>query len=118
MKENTKIALTIGFLIPFVMALISMAIITNIYLFLDNPLHDIFMNLNDASIISPVIIPFIIIFLVVKWYLNKKNKVFIIILVLIYFVLQIYQILFSYVNGICFLDVLISLINNIGGLGL
>jgi len=106
--------------------LLSVLIIRNIgnvlYLLNEEQFGEIFSQLkNNSSIIPPFIIPFLIVtFIMILLFKNQKKvkPLRVIILFLVMIIMQVLSILLSNVNGIYFIDIIISLINNMGGLGL
>ena len=104
----------------------SMLIIRNlgniIALFDEEQFASIFSQLETGStIVPPIVIPLIIL-IFVMFILFKKNskRLYIKIpVVVIFFILtQVISIMCTNVNGLYFGDIIISLINNLGGLGL
>lgn len=92
----------------------------------EDTLGTIFSQLKEANIKPPLIISFIIFFfitnLILKFNYNNKKVFKILIVIIIYIlsfsILLVLSILLSRVNGILFIDVLVSLLKNMGGLGL
>lgn len=132
MKSNKKVLINI--IITTIFAII-ISLLTIIFFknlgeilssFGEETLGDIFSQLKNAEISIPLLIPVVIIFLInrliLKFNFQKKKLLKIILTFVIYilsiFIMLIFSILFSKSNGITFLDVLISLLNNLGGLGL
>ena len=103
-------------------------LIKNIYNFFEqgSDMYYIFRQLQSAKIIVPCIIKLIIFFflykLIFKSCLNNKQVIKIILsCLLLFFVTTISLIvstLFSVVNNVLFLDILLSLLKNMGALGL
>lgn len=95
-------------------------------LFKVGTLSEIFSQLRYCQIIVPFIFPFIISLFVTillsRFNLNKHKTLKILLKIVLYIftyvLLLAFCTLFSKSNGILFIDILISLINNLGGLGL
>ena len=132
MKSNKKVLINI--IITTIFAII-ISLLTIIFFknlggilnsFGEEILGDVFSQLQNAEISIPLLIPVVIIFLInrliLKFNFQKKKLLKIILIFVIYIlsiiIMLIFSILFSKSNGITFLDVLISLLNNLGGLGL
>lgn len=84
----------------------------------------IFSQLRDADIVNPFIIPLVSFFFIILWLRKFSEKklykkiLAIFIFIGLFSLLLIYEILFCKVNGILLIDVIFSLIRNLGGLGL
>ena len=82
----------------------------------------IFSQLEEGStIVPPFIIPLILITLIMYLLFKKNNKLLFIklpIILIVILLVQVISIMCSSVNGLYFVDIIISLINNLGGLGL
>jgi len=84
------------------------------------------MQLKNAKVITPLIIPYIIYFFINKFIINKrisKNKVTNIVVksligVVTFIVTYLLMVAFSKVNDMGLLDTILSLLENLGGLGL
>ena len=85
-----------------------------LYLFNENQLGDIFLQLKDSNKIYPPIIINLILYSLLFISFKKKLPLMIILIP----VIVIISTLLTSANGIYFIDIIISLINNIGGLGL
>ena len=128
--KKFKIQLISSGAITILLFLIVTLFIKNFYKILlllgEDTLGTIFSQLKDATIIPPIIIPYVIFFFITNWiakfnYNNSKGlKVLFVISIYIlsFIVILVLSILLSKVNGVLFIDVLVSLIKNIGGLGL
>ncbi len=89
-----------------------------LYLFNENELGDIFLQLKASNEIYPPIIINFILYSLLFISFKKKLALKIIFMVILIPIIVIISTLLTSVNGIYFIDILISLINNIGGLGL
>lgn len=129
--KKHKLNLIISFIVTLLLSFIVIIFIDNLYKLLlsvgEDTLGNIFSQLKDSDIITPFIIQFITLFyintILFKLNNNKSNKVLkiiisIIIFILFIIILFIMSILLSKVNGVLFIDVLVSLLKNMGGLGL
>ena len=92
----------------------------------EESLGTIFGQLKESDIKTPFIIPFVVFFLLTYWVLKfnyKDKKILKVVLgfgayVISFSLLLVFSILLSKVNGVLFIDVLVSLLKNMGGLGL
>ena len=129
--RKNKLNIVISFIVTILLSFIVIVFIKNLYQVLlhfgENTLGDIFSQLKNSKVITPFIVQFIVLFifnyLILKLNINKNNKIFKIIISLIMYILFIvilfvFSILLSKVNGVLFIDVLVSLLKNMGGLGL
>ena len=129
--KKYKLNLIISFIVTILLSFIVIVFIKNLYKVLlhfgENTLGDIFFQLKNSKVITPFIVQFIVLFifnyLILKLNINKNNKIFKIIISMIMYILFIvilfvFSILLSKVNGVLFIDVLVSLLKNMGGLGL
>ncbi len=129
--RKNKFNIVISFVVTILLSFIVIVFIKNLYKVLlhfgENTLGDIFSQLKNSKVITPFIVQFIVLFifnyLILKLNINKNNKIFKIIISMIMYILFIvilfvFSILLSKVNGVLFIDVLVSLLKNIGGLGL
>lgn len=128
--KKYKVHLLCAFVFTLLLFLIVTLLIRNIYNILlyfgEETLGNIFSQLDDAYVIPPFILQFIILFLMACLVLKvdySKNKIIKIIFIsiiclIIFIILLVISILLSSVNGVLFIDVLVSLLKNMGGLGL
>lgn len=129
--RKNKLNIVISFIVTILLSFIVIVFIKNLYKVLlhfgENTLGDIFSQLKNSKVITPFIVQFIVLFifnyLILKLNINKNNKIFKIIISMIMYILFIvilfvFSILLSKVNGVLFIDVLVSLLKNMGGLGL
>lgn len=138
MKKNTiltlikklKIQLISSGIITILLFLIVTLFIKYFYKILlllgEDTLGTIFSQLKDSTIMPLIIIPFVIFFFITNWILkfnynnSKVLKVLFVISIYIlsFIVILVLSILLSKVNGVLFIDVLVSLLKNMEGLGL
>lgn len=126
--KNHKYLFLVAFLATLLSYLFSVILIHNLHLFLEkgSELQEIFMQLKNAKVITPLIIPYIIYFFISKVIINKrisKNKVTNIVVksligVVTFIVTYLLMVVFSKVNDMGLLDTILSLLENLGGLGL
>ena len=126
--KNHKYLFLVAFVATLLSYLFSVILIHNLHLFLEkgSELQEIFMQLKNVKVITPLIIPYIIYFFISKVIINKtisKNKVTNIVVksligVVTFFVTYLLMVVFSKVNDMGLLDTILSLLENLGGLGL
>lgn len=126
--KNHKYLFLVAFVATLLSYLFSVILIHNLHLFLEkgSELQEIFMQLKNAKVITPLIIPYIIYFFISKVIINKrisKNKVTNIVVksligVVTFIVTYLLMVVFSKVNDMGLLDIILSLLENLGGLGL
>lgn len=126
--KNHKYLFLVAFVATLLSYLFSVILIHNLHLFLEkgSELQEIFMQLKNAKVITPLIIPYIIYFFISKVIINKrisKNKVTNIVVksligVVTFIVTYLLMVAFSKVNDMGLLDIILSLLENLGGLGL
>lgn len=111
-----------------IISICSIVFIKNFYILfgVGNDMYYIFEQLKSAKIIVPFIIPLLVFFFIYKFlfkisFKTKKALKIILFIVLLYFisiVTYILSIVFAIVNDVVFIDIIISLIKNMEGLGL
>ena len=124
-KRNLVISL-IGILLTSLTCIFCVVFIKNIgnilYKLDIEQFGDIFSQLkNSKSIIPPVYLPLLIYFALVYLLFRKGNKYLIlkiVLLVVVFIIILVLSILLTVVNGFYFIDIILSLIENLGGLGL
>lgn len=138
MEENSKLGKIKKYKTHLIRALvlsIFLSLVTTIFFrysnrilssFGENTLSTIFAQLKESDIKTPFLIPFVCFFFLTFWILKfdyNKNRFLkwllgLCLYVVSFGVLLVFSILLSKVNGILFVDVLVSLLENMEGLGL
>lgn len=125
-----RLHLIISLSLTLLITIISYILITNLYRILssfnEDTLSTIFYQLKTADVNSPILINIIIYFLitykVLKIDYSKKYILKLIIVIFIYLIvtilLTIITLMLTKVNGMLFIDILVSLLKNMDGLGL
>ena len=84
----------------------------------------IFSQLQNACVLPPVWLPLSVGFLLSLWFFRIRRAkvwvraVFAVLCVLIILIVYLCTVVLSFANGVLFLDIILSLIKNAGGLGL
>lgn len=126
MKLRLYVISSIAIILTLFTCLFSVAIIKNLgnilYAFNLDQFGDIFSQLEQVESISPsLFIPLIVytFFLYLFFINNSKHLVVkLVILFFIYIIIQLIVILFTRVNGFYFIDIILSLLENMEGLGI
>lgn len=125
-----RLQLIISLSLTLLITIISYILITNLYRILlsfnEETLATIFYQLKTADVNSPILINIIIYFLITykifKIDYSKKYILKLIIVIFIYLIvtilLTIITLMLTKVNGMLFIDILVSLLKNMDGLGL
>lgn len=126
--KSNIISIIISLIMTLFSYLLGVILIHNLYIFLEtgSELQEIFMQLKTARVVTPIIIPTIIYFFVSMLIIKKKllnNRTFNIIVksligLFTFIIVFALMVIFSRINDMGLLDTLLSLLENMGGLGL